>query len=69
MKIFARDDFSELEMRYVLPSVLFFIIQRNEGIPEREAIQKFYRTKLCQSHGKNLTFGDIDHFASFAYCD
>ena len=67
--MFKRDDFSQLKMRYVLPSVLFFIIQRNEGIPEREAIKKFYKTKLCRLHGENLTFGDVDHFSRFAYCD
>ena len=69
MKVFKRRNFSELEMKHVLPSVIFFIIQRNEGVSESEAIKKFYATRLCRLHGENLTFGDIDHFARFAYCE
>ena len=59
----------ELELKNILQSVIWFIMQRNDGFNKKDAIRTFYKTRLCKKHGENLTFHDIDCFAEFAYCE
>ncbi len=59
----------KLELKNILQSVFWFIMQRNDGVNKKDAIREFYKTRLCQKHGEALTFHDIDRFAEFAYCE
>ena len=59
----------ELKLKNIIQSVIWFIIQRNDGVNKESAIRAFYGTRLCRAHGEDLTFQDIDRFADLAYCE
>lgn len=49
--------------------LIYFILQRIDGVSKGAALRSFLSSPLCRSLGSRLTVGDVWEWLDFAYGD